>query len=222
MVNDFTLVRTGDGSDTLYSAQLDESYHSRNGAIQESMHVFVQAGLRHRKLDSLRIFEVGFGTGLNALLAWREAEERNQRIFYETIEAFPLPASVYERLSFNMDTDSLVSDALLQLHQCEWGTLIKLTPSFSICKHHASFTTFLFDQPFDVIFYDAFSPDKQPELWTENLFNRVYDALNPGGVLVTYCAKGEVRRAMQRAGFQTERLPGPPGKREMLRGTRVY
>lgn len=222
MVNDFTIVRTDDGSDTLYSAILDESYHSRNGAIQESMHVFIQAGLRHRQLDSLRVFEVGFGTGLNALLSWREAEEQNLHVFYETIEAFPLPPSIYEPLFFNVGTSSLPSDALFQLHQCEWGIPTQLSPLFSFNKHQGFFDAYTFEEPFDVVFYDAFSPDKQPELWTEELFRKVYNALRPNGVLVTYCAKGEVRRTLQRAGFQTERIPGPPGKREMLRATRVY
>jgi len=220
MVEDFIIVRTADGSDTLYSASMDESYHSRNGALQESMHVFIQAGLRDRKLDSLRVFEVGFGTGLNALLTWREAEEKGIHVYYEAIEAYPLLPSMYEHLHFERESPSFPSDAMQQLHQCEWGTITYLGPFFSICKYKADFNTFEFGLPFDVVYYDAFSPDKQPELWTESIFRKVHQALNPNGLLVTYCAKGEVRRRMQRAGFQTERLPGPPGKREMLRATR--
>jgi tRNA U34 5-methylaminomethyl-2-thiouridine-forming methyltransferase MnmC len=220
MVNDFSLVRTADGSETLYSAILDESYHSLNGAIQESIHVFIQAGLQKRQLDSLSVFEVGFGTGLNALLTWQEAEEKGLHVYYETIEAYPLSPSLYEQLTFKNACLSLPSDGLLRLHQCEWGECIQLSPVFSFCKRKAFFDTFRFDQPFDVVYYDAFSPEKQPELWTERLFQTVYDALNPNGIVVTYCAKGAVRRAMQHVGFQTERLPGPPGKREMLRATR--
>ena len=220
MVNDFSIVRTADGSETLFSATLDESYHSLNGAIRESMHVFIQAGLHKRQLDSLSVFEVGFGTGLNALLTWREAEEKGLHVYYETIEAYPLSSSVYEQLTFNQSCSLLPPDSLLQLHQCEWGVRKQLSPAFSFCKHKAFFDTFQFNQPFDVVFYDAFSPEKQPELWTEGLFKTVYNALNPNGIVVTYCAKGAVRRAMQHVGFQTERLPGPPGKREMLRATR--
>lgn len=220
MVDDFTIVPTADGSDTLYSASLDESYHSRNGAIQESMHVFIQAGLRDRKLDSLRIFEVGFGTGLNALLTWQEAEEKSIHVYYEAIETYPLLPSMYEHLRFERESPLLPPNALHQLHQCEWGIVTHLSPFFSICKHEADFTTFQFGSAFDVVYYDAFSPDKQPELWTDSLFQKVYHALNPNGLLVTYCAKGAVRRSMQQAGFQTERLPGPPGKREMLRASR--
>ncbi len=222
MANDLKIIQTADGSNTLYSSDIGETYHSTNGAIQESMHVFIEAGFRHVSKTSLRIFEVGFGTGLNALLTWRESEKINVQVHYESIEAFPLVPSYYENLNFDAGHEHMPENALQLLHQCEWGSMIKLSPLFSLCKHRADLTNFRFDSHFDVIYFDAFSPDKQPELWTEVIFSRIHEALNTQGVLVTYCAKGEVRRSLQRVGFQTERLSGPPGKREMLRATRVY
>lgn len=220
MVNDFSIICTADGSKTLYSATMGESYHSMNGAIQESTHVFIKEGFRKRQLDTLNVFEVGFGTGLNALLTWQEAEEKKQQVYYETIEAFPLEPSTYNQLTFNSPCPSIPADALLRLHECEWGAHIQISPHFSIFKHKAFFESFRFNRTFDVMYYDAFSPGKQPELWTEALFQTVFEAMNPQGILVTYCAKGSVRRNLQHVGFQTERTSGPPGKREMLRATR--
>jgi tRNA U34 5-methylaminomethyl-2-thiouridine-forming methyltransferase MnmC len=217
----FVLRKTADGSDTLFSEEMQESYHSINGAVQESRHVFIEAGFRQQKRSSIRIFEVGFGTGLNALLTWGEASRMQKQIDYHAIEAFPVSSNIYQSLNYQELEPALPSDAFLQLHQSVWGSpVIVETGRFCLTKHLGNFTEFFLEKRFDLIYFDAFAPDKQPEMWEEPLFERLFESLESGGILVTYCAKGEVRRQMQRCGFQVERLPGPPGKREMLRATK--
>lgn len=220
MPADFLRRQTADGSDTLYSASLGESYHSLNGAITESRHVFLEAGLHALNRTICRVLEVGFGTGLNALLTWQAAVAEELTITYHSIEAYPLEPDLGATLVFPLAAPDLPADALTRLHAAPWDTPVILDSSFTLFKEQKDVVATIFTERFDLVYYDAFAPDVQPELWEEALFERLYKALYPGGILVTYCAKGEVRRRLQRVGFITERLPGPPGKREMLRAKR--
>ncbi|MDR2914755.1 MAG: tRNA (5-methylaminomethyl-2-thiouridine)(34)-methyltransferase MnmD, partial [Tannerella sp.] len=211
---------TADGSHTLFVPELNEHYHSVNGAVQESSHVFINAGLKHCTKDRIHIFEVGFGTGLNAFLTLLDAQSNNKTIHYTTIEAYPLDKSIVEKLNYPQlfsQKDRLIYQ---QLHDAEWNVEVEITPHFFLQKVKVSLLDFdfsLYKAPFDLIYFDAFAPDKQPEMWTQEIFNHLFEITTNNGILVTYCAKGVVRRMMQAAGYTVERLPGPPGKREMLR-----
>ena len=213
---------TGDGSHTLFLPELEEHYHSVNGAIQESNHVFIEAGLRQLKQDMVYIFEVGFGTGLNAFLSLIESGV-SRKIHYTAIEAYPLSFSIIKQLNYADKYSREQQDLFYKLHEAEWGTEQQITPYFHLTKIHADLNQFDFERikPVDVIYFDAFAPDKQSEMWSQQIFDHMYKITNDGGILVTYCAKGAVRRMMQQSGYRTERLPGPPGKREMLRATKL-
>jgi tRNA U34 5-methylaminomethyl-2-thiouridine-forming methyltransferase MnmC len=219
MKNSMEIRETGDGSYTLYSPGFAETYHSVNGAITESMHVFIETGLQKCRFSPVNILEIGFGTGLNAFLALLEAERSRKLINYTSIEMFPVPAEIYEKLNYAVSLQVNKQNYFLNLHYGEWEREVKISPNFLLKKVNADITVNDFGEAlFDVVFFDAFSPNCQPELWTEEIFTKIYHALKPEGILTTYCAKGAVRRNMQAVGFGVERLPGPPGKREMLRG----
>lgn len=213
------LTQTADGSATLFVPALDEHYHSVKGAGTESQHIFIEMGLRHALAGrrehegALRVFEVGFGTGLNALLTLEETERSGVMVDYTAVELYPLTWDEVAPLGYSNHP------LFRRCHEVAWGEPVRLTPTFSLQKLHADLLTLSLPEA-DVVYFDAFSPEKQPELWSESLFCRLRQALRPGAVLTTYCAKGEVRRRLQRAGFRVERLPGPPGgKREILRAT---
>lgn len=215
------ILLTEDGSHTLKNVALDECYHSSHGARQESEWVFVNAGLHECAKKEIAILEIGFGTGLNALLAMDYAQKNNKKISYSSFELYPLPYATAAQLNFcNGDLQHLQSEFDI-MHQCPWGEWQVINANFSLMKIHADFSQSALIGLFDVVFYDAFSPDKQPELWSETIFANLYSACNTDAILTTYCAKGYVRRAMQKAGFVVERIPGPPGKREMLRGKKI-
>ena len=217
----FTLHQTEDGSQTLYSSEMQESYHSLNGAVQESKHVFIEAGLKHCEKKSIQLFEIGFGTGLNALLTWGEAKRSHLDVTYTAVEAFPLPPELTSKLSYNALEPILQDSAFNQLHHSSWGSPVILEKDcFTLYKIKGDFTSMFIQSGIDLLYFDAFAPEKQPEMWEEHLFNRLYENLNQHGILVTYCAKGEVRRRLQRCGFWVERIPGPPGKREMIRAVK--
>ena len=216
---------TEDGSLTLYAPTFGEHYHSTHGAVQESEYIYLGLALRERMSSwqegdaPLRLFEVGFGTGLNALLSWREAEERHIPLQYYSIEKFPITPEIYEALHYEgLGVEREVKDQLLRLHTAPWDEAVELSPFFTLHKLRGDLTTCTFPRDLLVIYYDAFSPESQPELWAEELFQRLGQVACSGAILSTYCAKGEVRRRLQRSGFLVERLPGPPGKREVLRG----
>lgn len=208
--------RTADGSATLFVPELDEHYHSVKGAQTESQHIFIDLGLKASTAARLRVLEIGFGTGLNALLTLDAAEESCKKVHYTGIELYPLPWTVVKQLGYS---DSPFFEAL---HSAPWEEDSVISPYFTLRKLQADFTKEApeaFGRPFDLIYFDAFAPEKQPEMWSQELFNRLYVSMNSGGILTTYCAKGVVRRMLQTAGFTVERLPGPPdGKREVLRG----
>ena len=213
------LEQTKDLSPTLYSEDFQQTYHSIHGAISESNHVFIQHGLAEvaKTKNDISIFEMGYGTGLNAALTWKFALEKKLRIRYQSVEKFPVEGSIQD--SFLTQENSL-NHLLKQLNQAEWGIIHSLE-GFQFQKIQDDITRLNLNQDFDLIYYDAFSPNAQPELWTETLFKKIYDGLNPNGLLVTYCAKGQVKRNLKAAGFYVESPPGSVGKREMTRARKL-
>ena len=219
-----TVITTSDGSKTIQIEDWDEQYHSIHGAIQESQHVYVNTGLHHfLKLynpKELRILEIGFGTGLNAFLTALESGQQGVEIHYEGVEAYPVEADELSQLNYAARIAANQQHLFDSLHKLSWEELHSITSNFSLKKRQQFFSELSDENSFDLIYFDAFGARVQPELWTESIFKSMYRALKNKGVLVTYSAKGSVRRAMQTAGFLVERLEGPPGKREMLRATK--
>ncbi|CAN5370796.1 tRNA (5-methylaminomethyl-2-thiouridine)(34)-methyltransferase MnmD [soil metagenome] len=212
------IILTEDGSSTIYNSELNQHYHSIHGAIQESQHVFMKMGFEEiiKSKSEISILEIGFGTGLNAFLVLLES----LKVVYTSLEAFPLEEKEFTLLNYaeQLNVPEKQSD-FLKLHSSPWEIPISINENFTINKKKVKLEDFIFDNnSFDLIFFDAFSPEVQPELWTEEIFRKIFSATKPKGILVTYCAKGQVRRNMIAAGFSVERLEGPPGKREMLRG----
>ncbi|GHT60865.1 hypothetical protein FACS189451_01720 [Bacteroidia bacterium] len=208
------LETTADGSHTFFLPEMGEHYHSVNGAIQESKHVYLDAGFKQCGKPEIQVLEMGFGTGLNALITALEAENQKNKVFYTGLEKFPLSPEMIGQLNY-----SETNPALFQaIHQAGWGKSELVNPYFQLEKIQTDFRDYNFPNKYDVVYYDAFAPDKQPEVWSQELFDKIFSAMNPDGILTTYCAKGNIRRMMQQAGFSVERIPGPPGKREMLRG----
>lgn len=211
---------TGDGSHTLFVPELNEHYHSTHGAIQESMHIFIDAGLRQCRKKEIKVLEIGFGTGLNAFLTMLEAGKTSKKIDFTSLELYPVSVSDAENLNYAELIDSSEKKVFRELHIAKWEQWEQITLSFSLLKLRIDFSNpsrFASKDKYDIVFYDAFSPEKQPDMWTQPIFDTLYSSCNPGAVLTTYCAKGSVRRMLQKAGFSVERLPGPPGKREILR-----
>ena len=217
------IVKTQDGSNTIFIPEFDETYHSTHGAIQESLHVFVSSGLKFKtELNDINVLEVGFGTGLNALLTFIHSEETNKNIKYTSLEAFPLKWNLVSKLNYiDMIFNGKYFTKYKKMHTCCWESFYVLSPNFMLRKHNMKLQNVLFENEFDVIYFDAFAPRVQPELWTERVFTSMYMALKPGGVLVTYCAKGSVKRTLIRVGFDLQSIPGPPGKREMSRAIKL-
>jgi tRNA U34 5-methylaminomethyl-2-thiouridine-forming methyltransferase MnmC len=215
------IIYTKDGSHTVEIPGLKVTYHSIHGAIQESKHVFIEAGFKSLALPNtsrLSIFEMGFGTGLNALLTIIEAEKLQNEIFYETVEQFPLDNIETRSLNYCKQLDRQdLQLAFELLHKCDWEKETNITSNFIFKKTKTDLLNFQTTRNFNLIYFDAFAPNAQPALWTKDVFEKMFSILDPGGILVTYCSKGDVRRAMQAAGFTIEKLPGPPGKREMIR-----
>jgi len=207
---------TADGSHTLYVPDMDETYHSVYGAVQESEFVFIEQGLRACRKEAIRLLEIGFGTGLNALLTALEAGRKKKIIHYTALERYPVSEQNTCLLNYPalLETDG---EMFAKIHHSPWNMDVKINPFFVLHKINADFTTCALPGMYDVIYFDAFSPEKQPEMWREDGFAKIFKHCNQNAVLTTYCAKGTVRRALQKVGFQVERLPGPPGKREILR-----
>lgn len=216
------VIQTKDGSDTIVIPSQQITYHSMHGAVQESNHVFIEAGLNYfidknpqPICPSIKIFEMGFGTGLNALCTLQEVIQNQYKIFYQTIDAFPLSDQEFTLLNYQQLAEA--EKYFINLHQCEWEKDIAIHPLFIMHKIKKTFLDYSTDQQFDLIYYDAFAPNNQPELWTETICMKLFYMLKQNGILVTYCSKGAVRRSLTVAGFSIEKLKGPPGKREMLR-----
>lgn len=215
------LERTADGSYTLYVPELDEHYHSVKGALTESQHIFIEMGLKHSPAPEPRILEIGLGTGLNAFLTLIAAEEMQRKVHYTGIERYPLAEETLRQLDYPGIIGKKHEEDYYAIHQAPWEKETNLSPWFTLHKIEGDFTRHTFQKGYDIIYFDAFAPEKQPEMWEQALFNTLYNVLNEGGILTTYCAKGVVRRMLQTAGFTVERLPGPPGgKREILRATK--
>jgi tRNA U34 5-methylaminomethyl-2-thiouridine-forming methyltransferase MnmC len=217
-----SLILTQDGSHSLLHEQLNETYHSTHGAIQESKHVFIEKGLMEfppGKQEKLRVLEVGFGTGLNALLAFEFGERSSRTVEYHTLEAFPLSRDIWSQLNY---VESLgMRDTFEMLHSVSWGNTHLLGKHFEFCKTNVLLQdAALLAGNYNVVFFDAFAPSKQPEMWTEGVLSKVCDAIAPGGIFVTYCAKGQLKRDLRSIGMLVETLPGPPGKKEMVRARR--
>lgn len=225
--------KTDDGSATLFVPELNEHYHSTKGARTESQHIFINMGLKASDSPTPHILEIGFGTGLNAWLTLEEAEKSGRDVHYTGLELYPLEWQMVEQLGYIGNEEQIAVgdeqqtaiDLFRTLHTSPWEEEISLTPHFILRKVEADFNEWITDEcipSFDVIYFDAFAPEKQPEMWSQELFNRLYVLLNEGGILTTYCAKGVIRRMLQAAGFTVERLPGPPGgKREILRARKL-
>jgi len=217
------IVITSDGSHTLYIPGLGEHYHSIHGAIQESEHVFIQTGLAQlNEKKTIRILEIGFGTGLNALLTLKQATKNSLSIEYTTIEKYPLQPHEYNLLNYGKELGNDWEKPFIALLESPWELKNEITPHFKLNKRAVDLVAIDFEDCFDLIYFDAFGPEIQPDLWSESVFQTMYRALNIGGILVTYSAKGQVRRNLIVAGFTVERLAGPPGKREMLRATKKF
>lgn len=215
------LEKTADGSFTLFVPELDEHYHSVKGALTESEHIFINMGLRHSTVTEPRVLEIGFGTGLNAFLSLLAAENSQRKVHFTTIERFPLDIETIRSMNYPAQVAPDHAAEYEALHTAPWNEDASITPYFTLHKLEADFTSYQFPMGYDVIYFDAFAPEKQPEMWSQELFNNLYSVLNEGGILTTYCAKGVIRRMLQAAGFTVERLPGPPGgKREILRATK--
>lgn len=218
------IINTGDGSTTIHLPEWNEQYHSKHGAIQEALHVFIEMGLNkflEKGTSDISILEIGFGTGLNALVTWNEIKDKEISIKYTGVEAYPVSFGEVEKLNFPAQLEQPEAEEVFKLlHNLEWEIPVELTSNFSLFKQKKFFAEITDLSMYDLIYFDAFGARVQPELWTEEIFERMFLALKPGGLLVTYAAKGSVRRAMQSVGFIVERLAGPPGKREMLRSTK--
>lgn len=214
-------IQTEDGSTTLYVPELNEHYHSVHGALQESQYIFIQTGIEYYNRPAVCILEAGFGTGLNAFLTLVYARQHNMQVVYHSFEKYPLTASEAGQLNYTNIIDCEEKSLFMELHGCEWEKDTVLTPHFTLHKHQADFREVNFPPQFDMVFFDAFNPDVQPHLWTEDVLSRFCNALKPDGIFVTYCVKGIVKQALRSQGMTVKRLPGPPGKREILRATKT-
>jgi len=218
------IITTADGSHSLFNEELNETYHSVHGAIQESVHVFIKSGLQYVLEKSsplpISIFEVGFGTGLNALLTLQYLQGHPKAVNYTAIEHSPLGEEIWSRLNYgsllNLGTE------YKDLHYSVWGRPHALTTNFNLVKLNITLQhVVLSKESLDLVYYDAFAPSKQPEVWSIDVLRKIYEALKPGGVLVTYCAKGQLKRDLNGLGLVVETLAGPLGKKEMVRALKV-
>jgi tRNA U34 5-methylaminomethyl-2-thiouridine-forming methyltransferase MnmC len=211
---------TGDGSHTLYLPALDEHYHSHFGAVTESKHIFINAGLASLNSSTVSILEVGFGTGLNALLTAMYANDNQVNINYVTLEKYPLDPSLLFQLNYPTITGAEDRELFEAMHNAPWEQTVRLTPWFTLEKRLSDLTTMNIEGLFDLIYFDAFGPDKQPEMWSRKVMQKITAVTHPGTVLVTYSAKGELKRNLRALGFEVALLPGPPGKRVMTRAVK--
>jgi tRNA U34 5-methylaminomethyl-2-thiouridine-forming methyltransferase MnmC len=215
-LNSLSIILTSDGSHTIQNETTGDTYHSIHGAVQESNHVFIQNGLHYfldrTKATQISILEVGFGTGLNALLTMQACDKKDVQVDYVALEPFPLNEALLKELNYHASAPKFMS-----LHGPQWNNRLAVTPNFSLTKIKATIHSYDSPSPFDVVFYDAFAPSSQPDMWTHEVFEKIKSLMAVPSVFVTYCAKGQVKRDLRSAGFVVESIPGPPGKREMTR-----
>ncbi len=215
------VIQTRDGSTTIHIEGWDECYHSKFGAIQEAKHVFIKNGLSLFENVEISILEIGFGTGLNAFITFLEAKKSNLLIDYVGVEAYPISADELAAMNYvdELDADNEKS-VFEKMHESKWEERIPLRDDFSLTKRKQFFENISDLDKFDLIYFDAFGYNVQPELWSTAIFEKMFKALKPKGILVTYAARGVVKRSMIEVGFRVEKLAGPPGKREMFRAVK--
>jgi tRNA U34 5-methylaminomethyl-2-thiouridine-forming methyltransferase MnmC len=218
------VIQTADGSSTIRIEEMDENYHSGHGALQEARHVFIRNGidlLKEKK--TIRVFEMGFGTGLNAILAAEFALKNDVFVDYFGIEAYPVEEALISQLNYIDLVSEDLKETFNQMHTASWNVKHQLTPSFQFQKIHAKIEAWEHEKSsFDIVFFDAFGPRAQGEMWDITILKKMHELLVPGGIFVTYCAKGQLKRDLRSLGFEVESLPGPPGKREMTRGVKRF
>jgi tRNA U34 5-methylaminomethyl-2-thiouridine-forming methyltransferase MnmC len=215
------IVKTSDGSHTIYVPELNEHYHSIHGAVQESEHIFIKAGYESCNTEPLNIFEAGFGTGLNALLTAVRAAKDNREVFYTSIEKYPVAPDLIKLLNhieFAGTDGKIIFDTI---QSSPWDQMNCICNNFNLNKIKGDLSDFIPVYPIDLVYYDAFGPDKQPSMWTRAIFEKIASAMRTGGILVTYSSKGEVKRNLRSVGFDVKLLPGPPGKREMISAKKI-
>ena len=215
------IITTADGSKTIHLKAWNEQYHSKHGALQEAKHVYIKSGfqymLEQSNFETYDILEIGFGTALNTMLTLIESKKRDLSIRYTAVEAYPVSKEELDELNYESLFPLDFSNFFNEIHTVKWNEFSEIDRGFCLNKQLKKFNEVNAQNIYDLIYFDAFGPRVQPELWSVSIFDKMHDALKQDGILVTYCAKGAVRRVMELVGFQVERLPGPPGKREMLR-----
>ncbi len=211
---------TQDGSNTIFIPEWNERYHSKNGALQESIYVYIQNGLLHLQKSNIQILEIGFGTGLNVLLSLLY-QKFDTQIIYTTLEPYPIPKSLYKQLNYtHLKNLHSLHQVFLTIHECKPAEWIGIRDNFQFIKHLIKVQDFETTQKYDLVYWDAFGPRVQPEMWSFELCKKIHHLLNPGGLIVTYCSQGQFKRNLKEAGFKVEVLPGPPFKREMTRASK--
>ena len=215
------IIITDDGSTTIRIPEWDENYHSTHGAIQEAKHVFIKNGLNlFQKQDSISILEIGFGTGLNAFITFLETVNK-EKVNYVGVEAYPISSEEIAQMNYVAELQATQYQAVFdKMHSCDWESQQKITDNFILTKRKQFFQDIEDKEQYDLIYFDAFGFPLQPELWSEAIFKKMYEALLPKGTLVTYACRSSIKNAMLSVGFSIEKLPGAPGKREMLRATK--
>jgi tRNA U34 5-methylaminomethyl-2-thiouridine-forming methyltransferase MnmC len=216
------ILTTGDGSHTIFVPEMNEHYHSIHGAVQESVFIFINNGFDICKADPLNILEIGFGTGLNALLTAVKSIAGDREVNYTSIEKYPLPDNIINMLNYHVFAGDNGKEIYTSIHSSPWNSNVNICKNFNLKKIKGDFTTETLSGRYDLIYFDAFGPDKQPEMWTKEMFATIASVTNKNGVLVTYSAKGEVRRNLKACGFEVTLLPGPPGKRQVIRAVKIY
>lgn len=216
------IITTKDGSKTIFVPELNETYHSLHGAHQEALHVFIKNGVKLIHKEKIHLLEVGFGTGLNAILACEYAAQQHINIHYTGLEKYPISEEIAQALGYDLFLSAQGKSNFSIMHQTQWEEQKQLHSFFQFEKKNTSIHTFETSERFDLIFFDAFAPEKQPDMWTENVFQKLFSSLNPSGIITTYCAKGNFKRTLKSVGFEVKALAGPPGKREMTIGIKPH
>jgi tRNA U34 5-methylaminomethyl-2-thiouridine-forming methyltransferase MnmC len=215
------IILTGDGSNSLFSEKFKENYHSGFGAITESSHIFINNGLMRVSADQIQIFEVGFGTGLNCLLTFLKISNSYQQVRYDTIERYPIAPSILSNLNYPLVLEDEAGKIYNSIISSTWDNLITINSSCKLKKINQNIQDFEFTNSYHLVYFDAFSPTIQPEMWSEDIFKKLFDAILPEGLLLTYSCKGTVKRVLKSVGFSIFKLPGPPGKREFLLAKKI-
>lgn len=211
------VIVTSDGSTSFFLPDWNESYHSKYGAVQEAYHVFIKNGLSLFKGQSVSVLEIGFGTGLNALITFLESQQNYKKIEYTGVEAYPVEAYEVKKMNYPVVMNVVgLEEVFYKIHDCKWEIPIKISDNFTLTKQQKFFHEIADENIFDIIYFDAFGYRVQPELWREEIFTKMFNALKSKGVLVTYACRSPIKKAMLASGFSVEKVPGPPGKREML------